>query len=113
MSKNSYKYLKYIALLLLIIQVLYLGIPDFVKPVFVYEYILFFGFAYLFAILQDFFNPSEKTTIVLRVALIISSIIMAITSIYHKETFTVVFSIIMTIGISFSLYLAIKHMKKD
>ncbi len=113
MSKNSYKYLKYIALFILIIQALYLGIPDSVEPVLVYEYILFFGFAYLFAILQDFFNPSEKTAILLRVPLIISSIIMAITSIYYKEMFTIIFSIIMTIGISFSLHLAIKHKQKD
>jgi len=113
LSKTSYKYLKYVALLLLIFEALYLGIPDFVNPVFVYEYIIFFGLAYLFAILQDFFNPSEKIDILLRVALIISSIVMAITSIYYKETFSIVFSVIMVVGISFSLHLTIKHNKKN
>ncbi|UZM97859.1 hypothetical protein OL548_23310 [Lysinibacillus sp. MHQ-1] len=33
----------------------------------------------------------KKTAILLRVALIISSIIMAITSIYYKEMFTIIF----------------------
>ncbi|MEA0553440.1 hypothetical protein U1P98_21105 [Lysinibacillus irui] len=113
MSKNSYKYLKYVALLLVVFQLLYLGIPDSVKPVLVYEYIIFFGLAYLFAILQDFFNPSKKTDLLLRVALIISSIVMAVTSIYYKETFTVVFSVMMIVGISFSLHLTIKHNKKN
>ncbi|MGG2074121.1 hypothetical protein AB1J28_12290 [Lysinibacillus irui] len=83
------------------------------KPVLVYEYIIFFGLAYLFAILQDFFNPSKKTDLLLRVALIISSIVMAVTSIYYKETFTVVFSVMMIVGISFSLHLTIKHNKKN
>lgn len=113
MSKNSYKYLKYVALLLVIFQLLYLGIPDSVKPVLVYEYIIFFGLAYLFAILQDFFNPSKKTDLLLRVAIIISLIVLAITSIYYKATFSIAFSVIMFIAFTSSLYITIKLNKKN
>ncbi len=113
MSNNSSKYYKYVALFFLIVELLYFGIPDYVKPIFVYEYIIFFGLAYLFGILQDFFNLSEKTDRLLRIALIISSIVMAITSVYYKATFSVVFSVIMVVAISFSLYLAIKDNKKN
>ncbi|QDP99623.1 hypothetical protein FOH38_03070 [Lysinibacillus fusiformis] len=111
MSNNFYKYLKYVALLIIIFELIYFGIPDFVKPVLFYEYLVFFGISYLFAILQDFFNPSEKTDILLRVA-IISSIVMSITSIYYKATFSVAFSVIMFVALSFSLYLTIKQTKK-
>ncbi|WP_249662103.1 hypothetical protein, partial [Lysinibacillus fusiformis] len=83
MSNNFYKYLKYVALLIIIFELIYFGIPDFLKPVLFYEYLVFFGISYLFAILQDFFNPSEKTDILLRVAIIISSIVMSITYIYY------------------------------
>lgn len=107
------KYGKYVVLLIFIFELIYFGIPNFVKPVFVYEYLVFFGIAYLFAILQDFFNPSAKTDILLRVAIIISSLVMLITSIYYKATFSVVFSVIMFVAISFSLYLAIKHNKTN
>lgn len=95
-------------LLIFIFEIIYFGIPDYVKPIFVYEYLLFFGFAYLFGIIQDFFNPSEKTDILLRVVIIISSLVLLITSIYYEATFSLIFSAIMFIAISFSLYLAIK-----
>ncbi|MDM5248005.1 hypothetical protein [Lysinibacillus sp. G4S2] len=113
MSNFISKYGKYVVLLIFIFELIYFGIPNFVKPVFVYEYLVFFGIAYLFAILQDFFNPSAKTDILLRVAIIISSLVMLITSIYYKATFSVVFSVIMFVAISFSLYLAIKHNKTN
>lgn len=113
LSNNFYKYLKYVALLIIIFELIYFGIPDFVKPVLFYEYLVFFGISYLFAILQDFFNPSEKTDILLRVAIIISSIVMSITSIYYKATFSFAFSVIMFVALSFSLYLTIKQNKKN
>ncbi|MEX3747110.1 MULTISPECIES: hypothetical protein [Lysinibacillus] len=113
MSNFFSKYSKYVILLIFIFKIISFGIPDYVKPVFVYEYLVFFGLAYFFAILQDFFNPSERTDILLRVAIIISSIVMFITSIYYKATFSVAFSVIMFVAISFSLHLAIKHNKKN
>lgn len=66
----------YIVLLIFIFEIVYIGIPDYVKPVFVYEYLIFFGLSYLFAIIQDFFNPSEKTDIGLRVVIIMSSLVI-------------------------------------
>ncbi|MFJ8517264.1 hypothetical protein [Lysinibacillus xylanilyticus] len=107
------KYSKYVVLLIFIFEIIYFGIPDYVQPVFVYEYLLFFGLAYLFAIIQDFFNPSEKTNILLRVVIIISSLVILITSIYYKSTFSLIFSMIMFMAISFSLYLAIKQNKTN
>ncbi|MFB7157636.1 MULTISPECIES: hypothetical protein [unclassified Lysinibacillus] len=112
MTNSFSKYITYIPPLILIIELIYFGIPD-VKPVFVYEYIIFFGVSYLFAILQDFFNPSEKTDILLRVVMIISSLILLITSIYYTATFSIIFSTIMFVAISFSLYLAIKPDKQE
>jgi len=41
------KYSKYVVLLIFIFEIIYFGIPDYVQPVFVYEYLLFFGLAYL------------------------------------------------------------------
>ncbi|MFJ7183235.1 hypothetical protein [Lysinibacillus xylanilyticus] len=107
------KYSKYVVLLIFIFEIIYFGIPDYVQPVFVYEYLLFFGLAYLFAIIQDFFNPSEKTDILLRVVIIISSLVILITSIYYKSTFSLIFSMIMFMAISFSLYLASKQNKTN
>ncbi|UPW85046.1 hypothetical protein [Lysinibacillus sp. Ag94] len=107
------KYSKYIALLIFIFEIIYFGIPDYVKPVFVYEYLIFFGLSYLFAIIQDFFNPSEKTDILLRVVIIMSSLVILLTSIYYKATFSLIFSMIMFSAISFTLYLAIKHNKMN
>lgn len=109
---NSFsKYTKYVVLLIFIVKIISFGIPEYVKPIFIYEYFIFFGFSYLFAILQDFFNPSEKTDIYLRVAIIISSIVMLFTSIYYKATFSFTFSVIIFISFSYSLYLAIKQNK--
>ncbi|MGE7945643.1 hypothetical protein [Lysinibacillus sp. NPDC093688] len=111
---NSFsKFITYIPPLILIFKLIYFGIPEYVKPVFVYEYIIFFGVSYLFAILQDFFNPSEKTDILLRVVMIISSLILLITSIYYTATFSIIFSTIMFVAISFSLYLEIKSNKQQ
>ncbi|MFJ6267455.1 hypothetical protein ACIQGW_21095 [Lysinibacillus xylanilyticus] len=107
------KYSKHVVLLIFIFEIIYFGIPDYVKPVFVYEYLLFFGLAYLFAVIQDFFNPSKKTDILLRVVIIISSLVILITSIYYKSTFSLIFSVIMFMAISFSLYLAIKPNKQQ
>ncbi|MEY9974685.1 ABC-type arginine transport system permease subunit [Lysinibacillus sp. RC46] len=112
--RNSFsKYIKYIPPLIIIFELVYFGIPDFVKPIFVYEYFIFFGVSYLFAILQDFFNPSKKTDILLRVVMIICSLILLITSVYYTDTFSIIFSTIMFIAISFSLYLAIKSNKQQ
>ncbi|WP_460012207.1 hypothetical protein [Lysinibacillus sp. CTST325] len=69
--------------------------------------------SYLFAIIQDFFNPSEKTDMLLRVVIIISSLVIMITSPYYKATFSLIFSVIMFIVISFTLYLAIKQNKMN
>lgn len=113
LSNNFYKYLKYVVLLIFIFKLIYFGIPDFVKPVFFYEYLIFFGLTYFFGILQDFFNLSEKPDILLRIAIIISSIVIVITSIYYKALFSVAFSVIMFVAFSFSLYLAIKQRKKN
>lgn len=107
------KYSKYIVLLILIFEIIYIGIPDYVKPVFVYEYLIFFGLSYLFAIIQDFFNPSEKTDILLRFVIIMSSLVILLTSIYYKATFSLIFSMIMFSAISFTLYLAIKQNKMN
>lgn len=107
------KYSKYIVLLIFIFEIVYFGIPDFVKPIFVYEYLIFFGLSYLFAIIQDFFNPSEKTDILLRVVIIMSSLVISLTSIYYKATFSLIFSMIMFSAISFTLYLAIKQNKMN
>lgn len=107
------KYSKYVVLLIFIFEIIYFGIPDYVQPVFVYEYLLFFGSAYLFAVIQDFFNPSKKTDILLRVVIIISTLVILITSIYYKSTFSLIFSVIMFMAISFSLYLAIKQNKTN
>jgi len=105
------KYSKYVVLLIFIYEIIYFGIPDYVKPVFIYEYFILFGLSYLFAIIQDFFNPSEKTDILFRVVIIISSLVILITSIYYKATFSLIFSGIMFIAISFTLYLAINKTK--
>lgn len=113
LTSSFSKYLKYIPPLVLIFELIYFGIPDFVKPIFVYEYFLFFGVAYLFAILQDFFNPSKKTEILLRVVMIICSLILLSTSIYYTDTFSIIFSTIMFVAINFSLYLAIKPDKQE
>jgi len=113
---NSFsKFITYIAPLILIYKLIYYGIPDYVKPIFVYEYIIFFGVIFLFAILQDFFNLSEKTktNILLRVVMIISSLILLITSIYYTATFSIILSTIMFVAISFSLYLEIKSNKQE
>ncbi|MEQ6353632.1 hypothetical protein ABNX05_03285 [Lysinibacillus sp. M3] len=111
---NSFsKFIHYILPLMLTFQLIYFGIPDFVKPIFVYEYILFFGVYYLFAILQDFFSPSKRTDILLRVVMIISSLILLITSIYYTATFSIILSTIMFVAISFSLYLEIKSNKQE
>ncbi|MGE7688317.1 hypothetical protein ACQKMI_03805 [Lysinibacillus sp. NPDC097214] len=113
MTNSFSKYIKYIPPLILIFKLIYFGIPEYVKPVFVYEYIIFFGVSYFFAILQDFFNPSKITDILLRVAMIICSLILLITSIYYTETFSIIFSTIMFVAISFSLYLEIKSNKQQ
>lgn len=109
------KFITYIPPLFLIYKLFYFGIPDYVKPIFVYEYIIFFGVSFLFAILQDFFNLREKTKtdILLRVVMIISSLILLITSIYYTATLSIILSTIMFVAISFSLYLEIKSNKQE
>ena len=54
----------YIVLLIFIFEIVYIGIPDYVKPVFVYEYLIFFGLSYLFAIIQDFLIQAKNRYII-------------------------------------------------
>ncbi|MBK3493825.1 hypothetical protein JFL43_02910 [Viridibacillus sp. YIM B01967] len=112
MSDFFSKYTPYVVLLIFIFELIYFGIPDYIKPVFIYEYLILIGLGYLLGTLHHFFNPSKKTDTLLRVGIIISSLALLITSIFYKATLSVIFSAIMFVAVSFSLYLEIKPNKK-
>ncbi|KOS68708.1 hypothetical protein AEA09_09245 [Lysinibacillus contaminans] len=113
MNELYTKYAKYVSLICLIIGLIYAGIPDVVKSVFIYEYGVFFGIAYLLFILRDFFNPSKKIVAALTIANIISAFILFITAVYFKDVFSTIFSATMCIGISFAFYLESKKDHKN
>lgn len=106
------KYAKYVVLLIFIFEIIYFGIPDYIKPIFVYQYLIFFGLCYLLGILHDFFNASKKTDTFLRVTIIISALVLLITSIYYKATLSIISSVIMLVASSFSYYLENKKNKQ-
>lgn len=113
MEKLYTKYAKYVVLLFLIIRLLYGGIPDDIKTVFIYEYGVFFGVAYLLFILQDFFNPSKKIVATLKIANAVSAFILFITALYYKDLFSIIFSATMCVAISFAFYLDSKEDQKN
>lgn len=97
MNKFFSKSLKYVPIFILIFELSYFGIPDFVKPIFIYEYALFFGFAYLLALLQDFFEISKKTSTILRICCAISALVILITSVFYQAILSIIFATIMFI----------------
>lgn len=109
-NKLFSKSLKYIPLLILIFELCYFGIPDFVKPIFIYVYSLFFGLCYLFAILQDFSKINEKSTLILRILIVINALIVLITSIYYQAILSFIFGIFMVIFFSISIFLEMNNM---
>jgi len=98
-------------LLIFIFEIIYFGIPVYIKPIFVYQYLIFFVLCYLLGILHDFFNASKKTDTFLRVTIIISALVLLITSIYYKATLSIISSVIMLVASSFSYYLENKKNK--
>ncbi|KPN96246.1 hypothetical protein [Lysinibacillus sp. ZYM-1] len=103
-----FKYTKYILMLISAVQLTRFS-PEYLEPILLYEYLLFIALCFLLGILEDFFKPSIKTNILIRTAIIICSLVLLITSFSFKATATIIFSIIMFIAISFSLFLAIKQ----
>ncbi len=83
--------------------------PEYLEPVLLYEYLVFIAFSFSLGILEDFFKPNKKINILIRIATIICSLVLLITSISFKSTLTIIFSIVMFIAISFSLFLEIKQ----
>ncbi|MFJ7738398.1 hypothetical protein ACIQ2D_18950 [Lysinibacillus sp. NPDC097287] len=113
MNELYTKYAKYVVLIFLIIRLLYVGIPDDINSVFIYEYGVFFGIAYLLFILQDFFNPSKKTLATLKIANAVSAFILFITALYFKDVFSTIFSATMCVALGFAFYLESKKDKKN
>lgn len=113
MPKILNKYAKYITLLIVIFELLYFGIPDYVVGIFVYEYLLFFSTAYFLFILQDFFYVSKKMELMLRLVITVGALIILITSIYYKAILSAFFGAVMFGSFIFLLYLEIKTNKKN
>lgn len=112
MTELFNKYAKYILLLICIVYLLSYGIQDILrslKTVFIYEYLILFGVGYLLAILEDFFELSEKIGKLLRIVIIGISIILLITAILNQAIFSIVFSGVILVAFSFSLYLQNKQ----
>ncbi len=103
-----YKYLKYIFLFFLTVRLISYS-PDYLEPLLLYLYLIFAGLIALLGILQDFFNPSKKTDMILRVVTIIFAFVLLIASFIFKSTPSIIFSIVMLIAFSFSLFLETKQ----
>lgn len=103
-----FKYTKYILMFISAIQLTRFS-PEYLEPILLYEYLVFIAFCFFLGILEDFLKPSKKTNILVRVAIIICSLVLFITSISLKSTATIIFSILMFIAISFSVYLETKQ----
>lgn len=103
-----FKYLKYIVLLYLTVRVISFS-SDYLEPLILYLYLIFVGFIALLGILQDFFNPSKKTGMILRVVTIIVAFGLLLASFIYKSTPSIFFSIVMLIAFSFSLFLEKKQ----
>jgi len=106
-----FKFTKYILILISLFQLMRFS-PEHLEPILLYEYLAFIGFCILLGVLEDFFKPSKRTNILLRIAIIICSLALLITSFSFKSTSTIIFSIVMFIAIGFSIFLEIKQ-KKD
>ncbi|MGE7690434.1 hypothetical protein ACQKMI_14660 [Lysinibacillus sp. NPDC097214] len=103
-----FKFTKYILMFISAIQLTRFS-PEYLEPILLYEYLVFIVFCFSLGILEDFFKPSKKTNILVRVAIIICSLVLLITSVSLKSTATIIFSIVMFIAISFSVFLEIKQ----
>ncbi len=102
------KYNKYILMFIGAIQLTRFS-PEYLEPILLYEYFVFIAFCFFLGILEDFIKPSKKTNIVVRLAIVICSLILLITSVSLHATATIIFSIVMFIAISFSVFLEIKQ----
>ncbi len=103
-----YKYLKYIFLIIFTVRLISFS-PDYFEPLLLSLYLLFAGLIALLGILQDFFNPSKKTDMLLRIVTIIFALVLLTASLIYKSTPSIVFSIVMLIAFSFSLFLETKQ----
>ncbi|UED78456.1 MULTISPECIES: hypothetical protein [unclassified Lysinibacillus] len=103
-----YKYLKYIFLIIFTVRLISFS-PDYLEPLLLSLYLLFAGLIALLGILQDFFNPSKKTDMLLRIVTIIFALVLLTASLIYKSTPSIVFSIVMLIAFSFSLFLETKQ----
>ncbi len=101
--RGIFKYLKYVVLFYFTVRLIRFS-PDYLEPFILYLYLIFVGFIAILSILQDFFNPSKKTDMILRVVTIIIAFGLLIASHLYKSTPSIVFSIVMLIAFSFSLF---------
>jgi len=98
-----YKYLKYIFLFFLTVRLISLS-PDYLEPLLLYLYLIFAGLIALLGILQDFFNSSKKTDMILRAVTIVVAFGLLLASFIYKSTPSIFFLIVMLIAFSFSLF---------
>jgi len=98
-----FKYLKYIVLLYLTVRLIRFS-SNYLEPLILYLYLIFVGLIALLGILQDFFNPSKKTDMLLRVVTIIFAFGLLLASFIYKSTPSIIFFIVMLIAFSFSLF---------
>lgn len=103
-----FKYTKYILMFISAIQLTRFS-PEYLEPILLYEYLVLIASCFFLGILEDFLKPSKKTNILVRVVIIICSLVLLITSLSLKSTATIIFSILMFIAISFSVYLEIRQ----
>ncbi|MEY9972968.1 UDP-N-acetylmuramyl pentapeptide phosphotransferase/UDP-N-acetylglucosamine-1-phosphate transferase [Lysinibacillus sp. RC46] len=106
-----FKFTKYILIFISAIQLTRFS-PEYLEPILLYEYLIFIGLFIILGVLDDFFKPSKSTNILLRIAIIICSLALLITSVSFKSTSSIIFSIVMIIAVSFSIFLEIKQ-KED
>ncbi|TKI71906.1 hypothetical protein FC756_03680 [Lysinibacillus mangiferihumi] len=106
-----FKFTKYILLFISVIQLTRFS-PEYLEPTLLYEYFIFIGLIILLGVLDDFFKLNKRTNILLRIAIILCSLALLITSVSFQSTSSVIFSIVMFIAFSFSIFLEIKQ-KED
>lgn len=103
-----FKFTKYILLFISAIQLTRFS-PEYLETILLYEYFIFIELIILLGVLDDFFKLNKRTNILLRIAIILCSLALLITSVSFKSTSSVIFSIVMFIAFSFSIFLEIKQ----